>query len=190
METSWTLAFSPASESADQAVFLRDEEGLIVEERRLRVDAPPEKVFGAVSSLGGDNGWYYADFLWKWRGFLDLLAGGVGMRRGRRHPTLLRPGDPVDFWRVEAWVPPSLLRLRAEMKLPGRAWLEFRVRPEGSESSWIIQRALFDSRGLAGLLYWYALYPIHRIIFSGLVKAIGRRAVRNGRTCQVGTRGV
>jgi len=190
VETSWTLAFSPASESADQAVFLRDEEGLIVEERRLRVDAPPEKVFGAVSSLGGDNGWYYADFLWKWRGFLDLLAGGVGMRRGRRHPTLLRPGDPVDFWRVEAWVPPSLLRLRAEMKLPGRAWLEFRVRPEGSESSWIIQRALFDSRGLAGLLYWYALYPIHRIIFSGLVMAIGRRAVRNGRTCQVGTRGV
>ncbi len=109
------------------------------------------------------------------------------MQRGRRHPTLLWPGDPVDFWRVEACVPPSLLRLRAEMKLPGSAWLEFRVRPEGPGSRWIVQRALFDSRGLAGLLYWYALYPVHRIIFSGLVRAIGRRAVWIGRPCQVET---
>jgi uncharacterized protein YbjT (DUF2867 family) len=188
VETSWTQAFSPPSDRRGEAVTLRDEEGLLIEERRLRVEAAPERAFGAVSALGGDNGWYFADFLWKLRGFLDLLAGGVGMRRGRRHPTRLRPGDPVDFWRVEACAPPTLLRLRAEMKLPGRAWLEFRVLPEGPSACRIVQRALFDARGLPGLLYWYSLYPVHRVIFSGLVRAIGRRAVRDGKTCQVESR--
>jgi hypothetical protein len=107
---------------------------------------------------------------------LDRLLGGVGLRRGRRDPQEVRVGDAVDFWRVEAVEPNRLLRLRAEMKVPGRAWLEFRVEPRGNNDSILTQTAFFAPHGLAGLAYWHALYPIHALIFSGLVAAIARRA--------------
>lgn len=174
VETVWSGAFEPAGRARD-AVRLRSEEGLIIEERRLDTDAPPSGVFGALSRIGGAEGWYYADFLWQLRGLMDRAVGGVGMRRGRRHPSELRPGDPLDFWRVEACDSGRLLRLRAEMRLPGEAWLQFQVEPSGTGSR-LVQKALFAPRGLAGLLYWYALYPAHRLIFSGLIREIARRA--------------
>jgi uncharacterized protein YbjT (DUF2867 family) len=147
-----------------------------VDSRTALVDLPPDAAFAPVARIGGEAGWYYADALWRLRGFADDLAGGVGMRRGRRHPTRLAVGDTVDFWRVEAIEPGRLLRLRAEMRLPGRAWLQFEVTPEGGGSR-VRQTALFDPRGLAGLAYWYALYPVHALIFRNMLRGIARAAV-------------
>jgi uncharacterized protein YbjT (DUF2867 family) len=174
VETSWAGTFDP-SLRGPQGVRLRSEEGLIIEERRMDVSVPPGWVFAAVSRIGGNEGWYYADFLWQLRGLMDRLVGGVGMRRGRRHPSELRPGDPLDFWRVEAIERDRLLRLRAEMKLPGEAWLLFQLEPKNGGTR-IVQKALFAPRGLAGLAYWYLLYPVHRVIFSGLIREIARRS--------------
>jgi hypothetical protein len=130
-----------------------------------------------IRRIGGKTGWYYGNSLWRLRGFLDLLVGGAGLRRGRRDPEWLIPGDTVDFWRVEAFEPDSLLRLFAEMKLPGRAWLQFEV-TGGDAGTTICQTAIFDSVGIYGLLYWYALYPLHELVFAGMlrgiVKAIGK----------------
>ena len=111
------------------------------------------------------------------RGFLDLLVGGVGVRRGRPHPDRLNVGDPVDWWRVEMIVPDREIRLVAEMKVPGRAWLEFEVEPDG-DGSLIRQTAIFDPLGLFGLAYWYALYPIHQLVFAGMLRGIARAAER------------
>jgi hypothetical protein len=116
------------------------------------------------------------NWAWRIRGFFDRLLGGVGLRRGRRDPHELRVGDAVDFWRVEAVTPNQLLRLRAEMKVPGRAWLEFRVEPIDASTSRLSQTAFFAPRGLTGLLYWYLLYPVHGFIFSGLAKNLARCA--------------
>lgn len=170
--TSWSDAL--ASSQRDRATSHIDfREGMIVERRRRVVDASPQALFRVVTGLGGDRGWLYANALWRLRGVLDRLVGGVGFRRGRRDPDKLRVGDAVDFWRVEAIRPPELLRLRAEMKVPGRAWLEFRISPSEDDDTTILQQnAYFAPRGLAGLLYWYALYPIHRRIFSKLSERI------------------
>jgi uncharacterized protein YbjT (DUF2867 family) len=177
VETVWTGAFSSEPRELPPPVVLTDEQGLNAETRSRLVDAPPEKVFDVVARIGGNTGWYYADFMWKIRGFMDWMIGGVGMRRGRRHPSQLRVGDPLDFWRVEAWDPPRLIRLRAEMKVPGLAWLQFTVEPrEGGKKSLLVQKALFAPRGLLGFHYWWALYPIHGVIFSGMVNAIAQRA--------------
>jgi hypothetical protein len=143
----------------------------IVDSRTTHVDAPPAEAFAPIQQIGGTTGWYYGDWLWKLRGFLDLLVGGVGVRRGRRHPINLRVGDALDFWRVEDYEPEHLLRLRAEMKLPGRAWLEFEVTPDDGGST-IRQTAEFDPVGLFGLLYWYALYPLHKLVFRGMLRWI------------------
>ena len=107
--------------------------------------------------------------------FIDRISGGVGMRRGRRHPRQLRIGEPLDFWRVEALEAPHLLRLRAEMKLPGTAWLQFEILPD-AEGSRIEQTAFFDPHGLPGYLYWYAFLPFHRFLFPGLIRAVRRSA--------------
>jgi Protein of unknown function (DUF2867) len=121
-------------------------------------------------------GWYYGNRLWRLRGFLDLLAGGVGLRRGRRDPETPALGSTLDFWRVEAYEPDRLLRLRAEMRLPGRAWLQFEV--DGDEQSSLIrQTAIYDPVGLAGLAYWYALLPLHGLVFRGMLAAIARQAL-------------
>jgi hypothetical protein len=114
--------------------------------------------------------------MWKLRGVLDLAVGGAGLRRGRRDPERLRVGEAVDFWRVEGYEEDRLLRLAAEMRLPGRAWLQFEVTPLGESRSEIRQTAIFDPAGLTGLLYWYALYPFHSLIFNGLLRAISQRA--------------
>ena len=149
----------------------------LVDSRTAVVDAPPEAAFAPIQRIGGDKGWYYADWLWRLRGFLDLLVGGVGVRRGRRDPNGVCVGDAIDFWRVERFEPHRVLRLRAEMKLPGRAWLEFEVDGrEDGEVATIRQTAIFDPVGLSGLAYWYALYPLHQFIFTGMLRNIARAA--------------
>ena len=140
---------------------------------------PPDAAFASISRNGGHTGWYYATWLWQVRGLLDLLVGGVGVRRGRRDPLHLRVGEPVDWWRVEAIEADRRLRLRAEMKVPGRAWLEFEVEPAPDRvGSTIRQTAIFDPVGLFGLAYWYGVFPIHRLVFSGMLRGIAKSAER------------
>jgi len=146
----------------------------IVDTRSFNTQSTLERCFDPIRRLGGREGWYYANALWWLRGAVDLLLGGVGMRRGRRHPTELKEGDVIDFWRVERYEPHRLLRLRAEMKLPGRAWLQFEANEVGNTVR-VTQTAIFDSVGIAGLCYWYCLYPIHSFIFTGMLKGIQSR---------------
>lgn len=148
----------------------------LVDSRTITVDVPPERAFAPIRRIGGHTGWYFADWLWTLRGFLDLLVGGVGLRRGRREPEKLRTGEPLDFWRVELYEPPHRLRLQAEMKLPGRAWLEFEVQKNGAHGSTIRQTAIFDPVGLFGLVYWYSVYPLHQVVFSGMLRNLARAA--------------
>ena len=143
----------------------------LVDSRTVTVAVSPEAAFAPIRRIGGQNGWYYGNWLWSLRGFLDLMIGGVGVRRGRRDPEQLRAGDALDFWRVERFEPSRLLRLQAEMKLPGRAWLEFEVTPHESGST-IRQTAIFDPIGLAGLVYWYGIYPLHNRVFAGMLRNI------------------
>ncbi len=147
----------------------------LVDSRAVRVPVSPALAFATVRRIGGSTGWYYGNRLWKLRGFIDLLFGGVGMRRGRRHPEQLAVGDTVDFWRVEAYEPDRRLRLVAEMKLPGRAWLEFEVQPD-ADGAIIRQTAVFDPVGLLGLLYWYGVYPLHARVFAGMLRGTARAA--------------
>jgi uncharacterized protein YbjT (DUF2867 family) len=149
----------------------------MVDSRTAEVGVPPHLAFRPIRRIGGFNGWYFANFLWQIRGFLDLLVGGVGLRRGRRDPEALTVGETLDFWRVQTFEPDQRLRLQAEMKLPGRAWLEFEV-VGNSRGSTIRQTAIFDPRGLSGLLYWYALYPVHQWIFKGMLRRIAAAATR------------
>ncbi len=142
--------------------------------------ASPEAVWGVVSAIGGANGWYYANWLWSLRGLLDRLVGGVGRRRGRRHPMEIRTGDALDFWRVVGVEPGRRLTLLAEMKLPGIAILEFEVAAAGAGSR-VVTSAHFHPAGAVGLLYWYALWPVHKRIFAGLTDAIVARALRASR---------
>ena len=146
-----------------------------VDSRKTIVPVPPAAAFGPIRRIGGGAGWYYGNFLWGLRGFLDLLAGGVGLRRGRSHPTELEEGDALDCWRVEAVEPNRLLRLRAEMKVPGRAWLQFEITPAPGGAE-IRQTAIFDASGLFGLAYWHALYPLHRLVFAGMLRGIAALA--------------
>ncbi len=151
----------------------------LVDARERAVPVPPARAFAPIARIGGPNGWYAYDTLWRLRGAVDLLLGGVGMRRGRPAPDRLRPGVALDFWRIEACEPGRRLRLAAEMRLPGRAWLEFEVAPEGAGAV-IRQTAVFDPLGLGGLLYWYLLYPFHRIIFSRMLSGIAAAAAGDG----------
>lgn len=146
-----------------------------VDSRAAWVACPPEQAYRPISRIGGQVGWYYGNRLWRLRGLMDLAVGGPGLRRGRRDADSLSPGDTLDFWRVEAVEPGRLLRLAAEMRLPGRAWLQFEVTPEAG-GSLIRQTALFDPVGLRGLLYWYALWGIHRLVFAGMLRNIVRAA--------------
>jgi hypothetical protein len=127
--------------------------------------------FAPIERIGGLTGWYYGNILWQIRGWMDLLIGGVGMRRGRRDREHLQAGDVLDCWRVEAFEPGRRLRLAAEMKMPGRAWLEFEVAGEAGGSI-IRQTAIFDPVGLWGLMYWYLVYPLHQLVFAGMLRGI------------------
>ncbi len=171
----------------------------IVDSRSLTVPVTAEHGFRPIERIGGKTGWYYGNWLWHVRGFLDLLVGGVGVRRGRPDPEHLRVGDALEFWRVEEIEPQRRVRLQAEMKVPGRAWLEFEVRPmtaaaashtpaadgdqapAAGEACEIRQTAIFDPRGLLGLAYWYALYPLHELVFAGMLRGIGRAAEEEAR---------
>jgi uncharacterized protein YbjT (DUF2867 family) len=175
VETAWCDAL--ATTQRDTApVTLATTEGMVLEQRQAVVDQAPEAVFRAFTSLGGETGWLAMNWAWQLRGLLDRLAGGVGMRRGRRHPQDVRVGDAVDFWRVEALEPNRLLRLRAEMKVPGRAWLQFQARPQPDGRTLLTQTAFFAPKGLLGWAYWYALYPVHRLVFSGMIVRLAARA--------------
>jgi len=147
----------------------------LVDTRSIAVDCTPAQAFAPIRRIGGQKGWYHANLLWRIRSAIDLLAGGPGLRRGRRNAEQLAPGDSLDFWRVEAVEPDRLLRLHAEMRLPGRAWLQFEV---STTEGWtmIHQTALFDPLGLLGQVYWYALWPVHQYVFGGMLRAIARAA--------------
>jgi len=144
--------------------------------REVTVAAPSDELWKVVESIGGDNGWYSLPVAWAARGLLDKLVGGVGLRRGRRDPNKLVTGDALDFWRVEKIERGMFLRLRAEMKLPGLAWLEFTVTPVSEEHSTLSQRAIFFPQGLGGRLYWFAVTPLHGIVFAGMARSMGKAA--------------
>ncbi len=171
VETTW--ASSLAGETEGPA--LGSHEGMLLERHHRHVKAPMHVVFQTFCALGGENGWPASNLLWQLRGLLDRAVGGVGMRRGRRHPRELRVGDPVDFWRVEALEPDRLLRLRSEMRLDGHAWLQFTVRPEGTGSR-LEQTAFFEPHGLLGVLYWYSVLPFHLFVFPGMIRTLKFRA--------------
>ena len=160
--------------------------------RTIITSASNHDVYKVITGIGGRRGWFVADRLWGARGWIDKIVGGVGTRRGRRDPDNLRIGDALDFWRVEALVPDTLLRLRAEMRLPGTAWLEWTIGEADEQGkATLVQRARYQPRGIAGRAYWYALLPFHGIIFKGLAKAIVTRAeaLRKGEVVQFHTTG-
>jgi hypothetical protein len=150
----------------------------LIDAREIVVAASAAAAFEPIRRIGGETGWYSADILWRMRGWVDLLFGGVGMRRGRRDPETCVAGDPIDFCRVAAYEPDRLLRLEAEMKVPGRAWLEFSVDPVSASTTRIRQVARFEPSGVLGRLYWYSLLPLHAVIFGGMLRRIGNRAQR------------
>jgi uncharacterized protein YbjT (DUF2867 family) len=174
-------AFTVSPRSLRQAFMAAiDEDSALqakVDTRAIVVDVPPERAFAPIRRIGGTAGWYFGNALWKARGLLDRLAGGAGMSRGRRHPDQCCEGDIIDGWTVERYEPGRRLRLSADMKLPGRGWLEFEVTPldDGARSQ-IRQTATFDARGVLGRLYWYAVLPLHALVFRGMLRGIARRA--------------
>lgn len=176
VETIWSDAL--ASSLVDiPPILVATEQGMIIERREQVFKASAQAVYQSFTNLGGRRGWLALNWAWQLRGIIDRLVGGVGFRRGRRHPYDVRVGDAIDFWRVEAIEPDRLLRLRAEMKVPGRAWLQFEAEPmENNGMTRLVQTAFFAPKGLFGLLYWYSLYPIHGFIFGGLIQKIGLHA--------------
>jgi hypothetical protein len=175
VETSWSDALV-VTQGHTRPVILTTSDGMMLERRRLILDLPRGPVYRAYTGLGGERGWLFMNWSWEIRGWIDKLVGGVGLRRGRRHPDDLRVGDALDFWRVEVVEPGLLLRLRAEMKLPGKAWLEFQSVSQSDGKTLLTQTAYFAPRGLGGFFYWYLLYPIHGFIFSGLIRKVAARA--------------
>ena len=165
IETAWCDALF-TSQGDDAPEGTTNEEGIITDVRQRVVSAPPAAVYRSFTRLGGTRGWLAFDWAWRVRGMVDRLIGGVGLQRGRRHPDELRPGDALDFWRVEIAEPDKLLELRAEMKVPGSAWLRLEARPLPDGSTQMTQRAIFIPRGLAGHLYWYGLWGFHWFIFE------------------------
>ena len=172
-ETRWSDAISSSGLSAGYGGMRLNSR--LIDSREIQINVPPEKAFEPVANIGGEKGWYGYNWLWRIRGMFDLLIGGVGMRRRRPEGRSLRDGDSLDFWRVETYDPPQRLRLHAEMKLPGAAWLEFEVSPT-SEGCKIRQTAEFYPKGLSGLLYWYGIYPLHALVFKGMIRGIARAA--------------
>lgn len=175
-ETRWSDALSASGTAWDR--FGMRFGPRVIDSRVIDVSVPADRAFQAIERIGGTTGWYFADWLWQLRGMLDLLVGGVGMRRGRRDPEHLRVGDTLDCWRVEAIEPNRRLRLAAEMKLPGRAWLEFEVASQGAARTRIRQTAEYDPLGLLGRAYWYAVHPLHQLVFRGMLRGIAARAER------------
>ena len=180
-ETTWFDAFDVRGLPPD---FTGAREGMLIDRRERIARATPPQVASVFMQLGGARGWLYGDALWRLRGLMDRAIGGIGLRRGRRNASDLRLGDAVDFWRVDAVEAGHVLRLRAEMKLPGRAWLEFSADPMDDRQTRLTQTAFFEPRGLFGLLYWYLVSPFHSLIFGGMaseIAALAERAALEGR---------
>ncbi len=175
VETSWADALVTVAGDTRPYTFTV-QEGMMIERRQALLDVPPETVYRAFAGIGGERGWLYMDWAWEIRGWLDKAVGGVGLRRGRRHPDEIRAGEALDFWRVEAAEYGRLLRLRAEMKVPGKAWLEFQAQPTEDGQTLFTVTAYFAPFGLSGLLYWYAMWPFHKFIFDGLTRRLVGRA--------------
>jgi uncharacterized protein YndB with AHSA1/START domain len=171
VETTWSMA-GPIPGDPDWAGGTT-----FVDRREITIEAAPREVFRAVCRIGGGHGWYAADFLWRLRGLLDRLVGGPGLRRGRRDPEDVAFGEALDFWRVTGFERDRRLSLRAEMKLPGEALLEFEVQPAGQGGTRLTQTARFLPKGLLGLAYWYAVLPVHAFVFRGMLKGIRRAAL-------------
>ena len=180
VETVWSDALI-TSQGNLPPVIMTTQEGLVFEQRQLYIWVSPAAAYRAFVSLGGNAGWLYMNWAWQLRGIMDRLVGGVGMRRGRRNPQEVRVGDALDFWRVEAVEPNRLLRLRAEMKVPGLAWLQFQVQRQPDGRTLLSQTAFFAPKGISGWAYWYALYPIHGLIFSGMIRRLVALAEANER---------
>ncbi|WP_435009115.1 SDR family oxidoreductase [Tundrisphaera lichenicola] len=179
VETRWTNASLPHRVDHITLPVLELEQYAIRDVQRFTAEVPALALFDKVRRIGGDVGWYYAEFLWEIRGWMDRAIGGVGVRRGRRDPVSVRIGDAIDFWRVEDVVPGRRLLLHAEMIVPGDAWLEFRVEPDGEDRSELIQTAYFRPSPFWGKLYWYACFPLHWFVFSGMARNIVRAAERD-----------
>ena len=177
VETSWADALVTAVGDVKPYRFTV-EDGMYVERRQVIIDLPPETVFRSYTGIGGERGWLFMDWAWGMRGWLDKAIGGVGLRRGRRHPDEIRAGESLDFWRVEEVDTNRLMRLRAEMKLPGKAWLQFVSEPvEGEKNKTLFTvTAYFASYGFLGFLYWYAMWPFHKPLFDGLTRRLASRA--------------
>jgi hypothetical protein len=173
------LLAEAAGPDAEAALTALRASGCLLDHRETAVPMSPARAFDPVRRIGGANGWYFANPLWRLRAWFDRLMGGIGMRRGRRDPDTCVVGDAVDFWRVVAFEPDRRLTLNAEMKMPGRAWLQLDVVPgNDGEPPRLRQTALFDPRGLLGLLYWIVMLPAHALIFRGMLRAIAARGAR------------
>jgi uncharacterized protein YbjT (DUF2867 family) len=181
--TRWSDASSPGAPSAPLSTDPDWSGGSLYQDVREHDSAAdPHTLWEVIEAIGGEHGWYSFPLAWSVRGWIDQLVGGVGLRRGRRDPRRLHIGEALDFWRVEYLDRPRLLRLRAEMRLPGRAWLELEVIPDGDGGARYRQRALFEPHGLAGHLYWRTIAPFHGVIFGGMVRNItGAAEHRAGR---------
>ncbi|MEV4813736.1 SDR family oxidoreductase [Micromonospora avicenniae] len=180
VETRWSTASGPYAPAEPLPSDPRWSGGTAYTDmRETLVDAPPEALWRIIEGVGGEHGWYSFPLAWSVRGWFDRLIGGVGLRRGRRDPHRLQVGEALDFWRVEEIEPGRLLRLRAEMRLPGRAWLEMRALPADGGRSRYQQRAVFLPRGLAGHAYWGAVTPFHAVVFGGMARNIARGAERH-----------
>ena len=177
VETSWSDALVTVAGDVKPYQWTM-EEGMFIETRQKLLDLSPEHVFRSYMGIGGERGWLYMDWAWGIRGWLDKAVGGVGLRRGRRHPDEIRAGESLDFWRVEEVEKNRLMRLRAEMKLPGKAWLQFESQPQDAKNAKTLLTitAYFAPYGLLGFLYWYAMWPFHKYIFDGLANQVASRA--------------
>jgi len=174
VETSWSDALVIAQGDVKPYQFIV-EEGMFIERRQLKLSLPPEAVFRAYTGIGGERGWLYMNWSWALRGWMDKVIGGVGLRRGRRHPDEVHAGEALDFWRVEEIIPNRRMRLLAEMKVPGEAWLEFESTPQDGDTLLTVS-AYFAPHGVSGFLYWYAMWPFHKFIFDGMARGLASRA--------------
>ena len=180
VETSWqnaTIAGAPSNAIPSDPEW--SGHTVYTDTREQHSEASVERLWSVVEGIGGENGWYSFPLAWAIRGWADKLVGGVGLRRGRRDARRLHPGDALDFWRVEEIDRGHFLRLRAEMKVPGQAWLELTTEPDPRGGSIYRQRAVFFPSGLGGRLYWFAILPFHGIIFSGMANKITQTAARS-----------
>lgn len=175
VETSWSDALVNSAGDTKPYTF-SVEEGMMFERRSLLLDLPPDGIFRAYTGIGGARGWLYMDWAWALRGWIDKAIGGVGIRRGRRNPDEIRSGESLDFWRVEAVEKDRLMRLRAEMKVPGKAWLQFESIPQDGGRTLLTETAYFAPRGFWGFIYWYAMWPFHAFLFNGLIRQLAARA--------------